>query len=113
MLDLLRSPSSTWIAAAGLVLVACSAGAQDRTVTCAGTVIDVWVRNKAEWPLAVIYAATSKHTCSIDRTGSGHDPLGPCSAGEKCRVTGTYKLLGIGDQRTYSIQTITSIDTDQ
>jgi hypothetical protein len=30
-------------------------------------------------------------------------------AGEKCRVTGTYRILGVGEQKTYSIQTITDI----
>jgi hypothetical protein len=83
--------------------------AQERTVTCTGTLIDVWLKKNAEWPLAVIYDAAGNYTCSIDRGHAGHDPLRPCSAGEKCRVTGTYRILGVGEQKTYSIQTITDI----
>jgi hypothetical protein len=74
-----------------------------------GALIDVWLKKNAEWPLAVIYDAAGNYTCSIDRGHAGHDPLRPCSAGEKCRVTGTYRILGVGEQKTYSIQTITDI----
>ena len=80
-----------------------------KTVTCTGTLIDVWLKPKGEWPLAVIYDAAGGYTCTLDRTGAGHDPLRPCSAGEKCRVTGTYRTLGIGEPKTYSIQTITDL----
>jgi hypothetical protein len=50
---------------------------------------------------------------AIDRSGSGHDPLKPCSAGEQCRITGTYRLLGTGEQKTYAIETITDLDNKQ
>jgi hypothetical protein len=96
---------------AGTVGKPSAATAQDKTVTCTGTLVDVWIKKNADWPLAVIYDADGKRTCSIDRSGSGHDPMQPCSAGEKCRITGTYRLLGIGDEKTYSIQTITDINT--
>jgi hypothetical protein len=99
-------------AAAVVALMTCSASAQDKTVTCTGALVDVWIKRNAEWPLAVIYDANGKYTCSIDRSGSGHDPLRPCVAGEKCRVTGTYRVRGIGEQKTYSIQMITALGTD-
>jgi hypothetical protein len=76
------------LAAVSLVFVNTPAPAQaigDR-VTCTGTLIDVWLRPKGSWPLAVIYDATHKLTCSINREGSGHDPLKPCDSGEQSRV---------------------------
>jgi hypothetical protein len=48
--------------------------AQRNTVTCTGTLIDVWLKPKGELPLAVIYDATGGYACSIDRPGEGHDP---------------------------------------
>jgi hypothetical protein len=49
----------------------------------------------------VIYDPGGRYTCMIDRTGSGHYPL-PCSAGEKCRVVGTFRKVG----QLYSIRRI-------
>jgi hypothetical protein len=80
-----------------------------KTITCTGTLIDVWLKPKAAWPLAVIYDAAGGQTCTVDRTGSGHDPLRSCSVGEKCRITGTYRTLGGGERKTYAIQTITDL----
>ena len=71
------------------------AGAQSNRITCSGILIDVDLRAGAEWPLAVIY-----------RSGSGHDPLRPCSVGEKCRIVGTFRKIG----QTYSIKTIVSVN---
>ena len=82
------------------------ANAQSNRITCAGILIDVDMRTNAEWPLAVIYDADGHYTCTIDRTGSGHEPLKPCSAGEKCRVVGTFRKVG----HTYSIRIIDSVD---
>jgi len=84
--------------------------AQRNTVTCTGTLIDVWLKPKGEWPLPVIYDATGGYTCTIDRTGAGHDPMRPCSVGEKCRIVGTYRMFGVGEQRTYAIQTIIELN---
>jgi hypothetical protein len=92
---------------AALLVMGHPALAQKNVITCTGTLIDVWLKPKAEWPLAVIYDANGGYTCSIDRTGAGHDPMRPCSAGEKCRVTGIYRKLG---DQTYSIQTIIDLD---
>jgi hypothetical protein len=81
-------------------------------VTCTGTLIDVWIRPKGSWPLAVIYDAANKLTCSINRGGSGHDPLKPCDSGERCRVTGSYRKFGseaLGSV-TYSIQKIETVE---
>src|SRR4051794_30042507 len=94
---------------APMLIAAFPALAQRNTVTCTGTLIDVWLKPKAEWPLAVIYDVAGGYTCSIDRTGAGHDPMRPCSIGKKCRVVGTYRRFGIGEQITYSIQSITDL----
>jgi hypothetical protein len=53
-----------------------------KTATCSGTLINVWLKPKAEWPLAVIYDEAEGRTCTFDRSGAGHDPLQACSAGE-------------------------------
>jgi hypothetical protein len=82
--------------------------AADR-ITCAGVLIDVWLTPKGSWPLAVIYDADGKSTCSISREGAGHDPLKPCSVGERCKVTGTYRRFGYEGSVTYSIQKIDSV----
>jgi hypothetical protein len=92
------------IAFAAAVLMT-AAMAADR-VTCTGTLVDVDTRPGAKWPLAVIYDVTGQYTCTIDRSWSGHDPLRPCSVGEKCRVVGTFRKVG----QTYTIQTILSVD---
>jgi hypothetical protein len=83
------------------------AAAQSNRITCTGILIDVDLSAGAEWPLAVIYDSSGHYTCTIDRKGSGHDPLRPCSVGEKCRVVGTFRKIG----QTYSIRTIVSVDT--
>jgi hypothetical protein len=80
--------------------------AQPNRITCTGTVIDVDTRAKAEWPLAVTYDENGHYTCTVDRAGSGHDPLRPCSVGEKCRVVGSFQKIG----HTYSIRMIVSVD---
>jgi hypothetical protein len=81
-------------------------------ITCTGTLIDVWLTPKGSWPLAVIYDAAGRYTCSISREGAGHDPLKPCSAGERCQINGSYRKLGYEtlDSVTYSIQKIDSIE---
>ena len=81
-------------------------------VTCTGTLVDVWLKPKDEWPLAVIYDDVGNYTCSIDRKNAGHEPLKPCAAGERCRVTGTYRKHGgyAGNNPTYFIQLIDSIE---
>ena len=87
-----------------------SALAQSREVTCTGTLVDVWLKPRPEWPLAVIYDVAGGYTCTIDRSGSGHDPLRPCSFGSKCRVVGTYRKFGEQSPNpTYVIQTISEL----
>jgi hypothetical protein len=78
-------------------------------VTCTGTLIDVWVKPKGSWPLAVIYDPANKLTCAISREGAGHDPLRPCDTGEQCRVSGSYRKFGQG-RVTYSIQGIETVE---
>ena len=89
-----------------LLIVPATAVAQPNRITCTGTLVDVAIRARDEWPLAVIYDADGGYTCTIDRTGAGHDPLRPCSVGEKCRVIGTFRKVG----QTYSIRMIVSVD---
>src|SRR5262245_59116533 len=87
------------------MLLSAPAKAQANRVTCTGTLIDVDVRARADWPLAVIWDTDGKYACTIDREGSGHDPLRGCNVGEKCRVVGTFRKIG----QTYSIRTILSV----
>jgi hypothetical protein len=82
------------------------AAAQSDRITCTGILIDVDLSARAEWPLAVIYDMSGHYTCTIDRKGSGHDPLRPCSVGEKCRIVSTFRKIG----ETYSIRTIVSVE---
>jgi len=93
------------------VLGTTSGYAQNRMITCAGLMIDVGLRPKA-WALAVIYDAEGGYTCTIDRAGAGHDPMRPCSAGKKCKLTGIYKhKIDTGYSTTYLIDRIMSLDT--
>jgi hypothetical protein len=107
-----------WILAiAAVLLVSASypaAYAQEtgNRITCTGTLVDVWLKPKDSWPLAVIYDEDGNYTCSIDRDNAGHDPLKPCAAGERCRITGTYRKHEgyAGANPTYSIQLFDSIE---
>jgi hypothetical protein len=91
-----------------IMLLALSHGAfaqSDESVTCTGKLIDIQARTIGK-PLAVIYDADARRTCTIDRAEAEQDPKKPCSAGERCRVSGTYRSVG----NTYSIHTIISVD---
>jgi hypothetical protein len=74
-----------------ILVAAVPALAQRNTVTCTGTLIDVWLKPKAEWPLAVICDAAGGYTCSIDRTGAGHDPKVFCSPTPNARYVPTTR----------------------
>ena len=75
------------------------------TIKCAGLLVDVDLKTNAS-PLAVIYDQEQNRVCTIDRTGSGHDPLKHCLSGTLCWVRGTYQKVG----NTYSIRTILDYD---
>jgi hypothetical protein len=77
----------------------------DESITCTGKLINIQTRTKG-WPLAVIYDADARRTCTVDRAEAEQDPMKPCSAGERCRISGTYRRVG----NTYSIHTIISVD---
>jgi hypothetical protein len=81
------------------------ATAQSDRISCTGIVTETETGTSA-WPLRVIQDAGGHYICTIDRTGSGRDPLKPCSVGGRCSVTGTSHKFG----QTYSIQTIISVD---
>jgi len=101
------------LATAAILMVgtALNVHAQNRTITCTGLMVDIGLRPNA-WALAVIYDAEGNYTCTIDRGGAGHDPMRPCSAGEKCKLTGDYKRrIETGYSITYVIDRITSLDT--
>jgi hypothetical protein len=83
-----------------------SAQAQSGKITCTGTLIDVDLTARAQWPLAVIWDTNGNYACTIDRAWSGHDPLRPCNIGERCRVVGTFRKIG----QTYSIKTIDRVE---
>jgi len=90
------------------MLLALSHGAfaqTDESVTCIGKLMDIQTRTKG-WPLAVIYDADARRTCTVDRAEFEQDPMKPCGAGERCRISGTYRRVG----NTYSINTIISVD---
>ena len=78
----------------------------DRTITCTGTLIDVAMRSKV-WSLAVIYDAAGGYTCTVDRSGSRHDPMRPCSMGDTCRLVGIYSRK---IDTNYFIDRISSVD---
>jgi hypothetical protein len=91
-----------------VMLFALSPGAfaqSDETVTCTGKLTDIQTRVKGR-PLAIVYDADARRTCTFDRADAEEDPMKPCSAGEICRVNGTYRKVG----NTYSILTIISVD---
>jgi hypothetical protein len=92
-----------------MMLVGLSPGAfaqqSDESVTCTGKLIDIQTRSKG-LPLAVVYDADARRTCTIDRADAKQDPMKPCNVGEICRVNGTYRRVG----NTYSILTIISVD---
>jgi hypothetical protein len=92
-------------AIAATLLAIGPATAEPKAVTCTGTLIDVQISPKALWPLAVIYDASGNYTCTIDRGSAEHDPMRPCNVGEKCRVVGTYRMIGA----TYSVKTIDAV----
>ena len=78
----------------------------DRTITCTGTLIEVAMRSKV-WSLAVIYDAAGGYTCTVDRSGSRHDPMRPCSMGDTCRLVGIYSRK---IDTNYFIDRISSVD---
>src|ERR1700751_1041950 len=91
-----------------MMLVGLSPGAfaqSDESVTCTGKLMDIQTRSKG-LPLAVVYDADARRTCTIDRADAEQDPMKPWSVGEICRVNGTYRRVG----NTYSILTIISVD---
>jgi hypothetical protein len=76
-------------------------------VTCVGTLRDREPKNRWGSPLAIVFGEAG-YTCTVDRGGSGHDPLKPCQIDEgTCRLVGTYK-----EKRgaNYIIDKIISVD---
>ena len=57
------------MAAALSISAICPLYAQEKgnRVTCTGTLVDVWLKPRDPWPLAVIYDEIYKYTCAIDR----------------------------------------------
>jgi hypothetical protein len=82
-----------------LALLSIPATGQSDRITCTGILTEAETRTSA-WPLGIIHDALGHYMCTIDRTASGHDPLKPCSVGDKCRVIGTFHKVG----QTYSIR---------
>jgi hypothetical protein len=83
-----------------LFVACCPALAQkNRTVTCMGTLIEVDMNPRADFPMAVVYDNSDLvliHTCVLDLGHAGHWPLkGACWVGEKCVLSGPYfKKIG-------------------
>jgi hypothetical protein len=86
---------------AGLLIAASvPAHAKDPTIKCAGLLVDVDLKPKALWPLAVIYDEEQHLVCTIDRANSGHDPLKryPCvkddtGPGSEAEDTSTFTFM--------------------
>jgi hypothetical protein len=96
----------TLLPAAALALaLATPALAANNQITCTGILIEVDTSARANWPLSVIWDIEGKYASTINREGSGHDPLRGCNVGEKCRVVGTFLKIG----QTYSIKTLISL----
>jgi hypothetical protein len=89
-----------------------SAQQSAHSVTCTGTLTDVWLRPKDQWPLAVIYDQDHDYTCAFDRGNATHDPLKACSVGDTCRLSGSYRKHDgyAGKNPTYSIQMLESVE---
>jgi hypothetical protein len=73
--------------------------------TCAGMLIEVDMKPRADFPMAVAYDNTdnlSPRTCVLDLGHAGHWPLkGACSVGKRCVLSGPYfKRIG----NTYYMQ---------
>ena len=64
--------------------------AQDNSVTCTGTLVDLTLK-PGEWPMGLIYDAAGRYTCIIDRGDAAQDRLRRCAAGHRCRLVGTYE----------------------
>src|SRR4051794_32068250 len=82
----------------------------DAEIHCTGVLIDVWQSKKAKWPMAVIADEDSPNVCVIDRAGSGHDPLKPCTAGDRCHVDGTGRRVGPAETRTFEVRPLSNVE---
>jgi hypothetical protein len=52
---------------------------------------------------AAVVASTTPSMHGAERYRScylaGHDPMRPCSGGEKCLIFGAYRVFGVGEQK--------------
>jgi hypothetical protein len=93
----------------GAVVAIASTSAMAKDISCTGTLIDVDIDPRMDFPYAVIYDAENYRTCLLDRGRAGHDPLrGLCNVGETCTISGPYKrqirdtyILDFGDRRVH------------
>jgi hypothetical protein len=73
-------------------LLTTAAFAKNNVVSCSGTMIDVDLDQRMDFPYAAVYDADNYRTCMLDRGPAGHDPLrGVCNAGQQCAISGPYK----------------------
>ena len=64
------------------------------TVSCTGSMIDVFIDARADFPVAIVYDADNDRTCVLDRGRAGHDPLrGNCIVGDRCTIHGVYRRV--------------------
>jgi len=77
-----------------LALALMSPAARAANVTCKGTLIEVALNARRDFPASVIYDNRSEalpRTCVLDVGRAGHWPLkGVCQPGEECVFSGPY-----------------------
>ena len=67
-------------------------GTLAKDISCTGTMIDVDIDARMDFPYAVVYEQANARTCMLDRGPAGHDPLrGVCNVGERRTISGPYK----------------------
>jgi hypothetical protein len=90
----------------GAIITIASTSSMASNISCTGTLIDVDIDQRMDFPYAVVYDSENYRTCMLDRGRAGHDPLrGLCNVGETCTISGPYKrqvhdtyILDFGDR---------------
>ena len=80
--------------------------AQQASITCTGVLTDMEM--PCGDPLGTVFDDSGNFSCAVDRCGSGHDPLRPCKAGQRCQVSGTGTY--VAKSKTYYIRWLTQVD---
>jgi hypothetical protein len=69
-----------------------SSAAFAANISCVGTMIDIDIDPRADFPYAAVYDEENGRTCMLNRGTARHDPLrGLCAVGQRCTIKGTYR----------------------